>query len=59
MWDECLTYKLFVGKWAVCFRSVEECHATFDCFSDHSYGLLLFGGWTVRVGQPHATEAER
>src|SRR5882672_10487172 len=58
MRGEGLAHEFFVREWAVSFRRVEECHATFDCCSDHIDGLLLFGGWTVAVAQSHASEAE-
>jgi len=58
MRSKCLADEFFIREWAVGLRRIEECHATFDGCSNHSYGLLLFDGWTVAVAQPHAAESK-
>ena len=53
---ERLAHELLVRKWTVRLRRIEESHAPLDCRSDHSYGLLLFGRWSVTVAKPHAAK---
>src|SRR5579862_941018 len=58
MGTERLAYEFFVRERPIRFRSIEECHAAINRFSDHVDGLLLFDGRTVAIAQPHATKAE-